>query len=419
MKFRVLLIMMLMLMMFIGCGKSVQAVAKTNAEFDAKDILKIGSFFNMDANTAKKEARKRHEKLATEGCGFKTVELKDASGAVIGSEVFEYGANGRANVYDLFNRDAPQWNSRIAYSYDQKGNVTDRTYYTWNTENSSWAGYSKQKYTYTVDGIPASEETQRWSSEKNDFVPYSIVKITRDGKGREINTQKLYWDEDTSKMNERNWSEYRYDAKGNLIEQVRYEKNGDTAVPESKVTYKYKGGNPVEETYLSYDPESASWNAYSSYDYSYTGKNRTGSKFYFYEDGKRTLNVIETNSYSADGKTTVTVEQSVDYDTQAMVNVSKKELVCDEYGRQVSLKCWQWEDGKWTAAEYYECSYTKSPQAVSGTYRIGDFESGSVTEGVRFAFDYDKDGRPVSEKYFVWDADSSSWKEDFVYEFVY
>jgi hypothetical protein len=373
----------------------------------------------MDANTAKKEARKRHEKLATEGCGFKTVELKDASGAVIGSEVFEYGANGRANVYDLFNRDAPQWNSRLTYSYDQKGNVTDRTYYTWNTENSSWAGHSKQKYIYTVDGILASEETQQWSSEKNDFVPYCIVKITRDGKGREIKTQKLYWDEDTSKMNERSWSEYRYDAKGNLIEQVRYEKNGDTAVPESKVTYKYKGGNPVEETYLSYDPESASWNVYSSYDYSYTGKNRTGSKFYFYEDGKRTLNVIETNSYSADGKTTVTVEQSVDYDTQEMVNVSKKELVCDEYGRQLSLKCWQWEDGKWIAAEYYECSYTKSPQAVSGTYRIGDFESGSVSDGVRFAFDYDKDGRPVSEKYFVWDADSSSWKEDFVYEFVY
>ena len=40
----------------------------------------------MDANTAKKEARKRHEKLATEGCGFKTVELKDASGAVIDIE---------------------------------------------------------------------------------------------------------------------------------------------------------------------------------------------------------------------------------------------------------------------------------------------------------------------------------------------
>ena len=419
MKFRVLLIMMLMLMMFIGCGKSVQAVAKTNAEFDAKDILKIGSFFNMDANTAKKEARKRHEKLATQGCGFKTVELKDASGAVIGSEVFEYGANGRANIYDLFNRDAPQRNSRLAYSYDQKGNVTDRTYYTWNTENSSWAEHSKQKYIYTVDGILASEETQQWSSEKNDFVPYCIVKITRDGKGREIKTQKLYWDEDTSKMNEKSRSEYRYDAKGNLIEQVRYEKNGDTAVPESKVTYKYKGGNPIEETNLSYDPESASWNAYSCYVYSYTGKNRTGSKFYFYEDGKRILNASDTYSYSADGKTTVTVEQSVDYDTQAMVNVSKKELVCDEYGRQVSLKCWQWEDGKWTAAEYYECSYTKSPQAVSGTYRIGDFESGSVSDGVRFAFDYDKDGRPVSEKYFVWDADSSSWKENFVYEFVY
>ncbi|MBR6062121.1 MAG: hypothetical protein IKP67_08605, partial [Spirochaetales bacterium] len=64
----------------------------------------------MDANTAKNEARKRHEKLSTEGCGFKTVELKDASGAVIGSEVFEYGANGLANIYDLFNRDAPQRN---------------------------------------------------------------------------------------------------------------------------------------------------------------------------------------------------------------------------------------------------------------------------------------------------------------------
>ena len=419
MKFRVLLIMLLMLMVFIGCGKLVQVEAKTNAEFDAKDILKIGSFFNMDANTAKKEARKRHEKLATEGCGFKTVELKDAIGAVIGSEVFEYGANGRANIYDLFNRDAPQWNSRLAYSYDQKGNVTERTYYTWNTENSSWVGYSKQKFTYTADGTPASEETQRWSSEKNDFVPYCIVKITRDGKGREIKTQKFYWDEDTSKMNERSWSEYSYDAKGNLIEKVNYEKDGDTAVPESKVTYKYKGGNPVEETYMSYNQESASWNAYSCYVYSYTGKNMTGSKFYFYEDGKRTLNVIETDSYSADGKTTVTVEQSVDYDTQEMVNVSKKELVCDEYGRQVSLKCWQWEDGKWIAAECYECSYTKSVKAVSGTYRIGDFESDSVTDGVRFAFDYDKDGRPVSEKYFVWDADSSSWKEDFVYEFVY
>ena len=418
MKFRVLLIMLLMLMMFTGCGKSVQAEAKTNAEFEAKDILKIGSFFNMDANTAKKEARKRHEKLATEGCGFKTVELKDASGAVIGSEVFEYGANGLANIYDLFNRDAPQRNSRLTYSYDQKGNVTERTYYTWNTENSSWVEYSKQKFTYTADRTPASEETQQWSSEKNDFVPYCIVKITRDGKGREIKT-KFYWDEDTSKMNERSWSEYSYDAKGNLIEKVDYEKDGDTAVPESKVTYKYKGGNPVEETYLSYNTESASWNAYSCYEYSYTGKNRTGSKFYFYEDGKRILNVIETDSYSADGKTTVAVEQSVDYDTQAMVNVSKKELVCDEYGRQVSLKCWQWEDGKWTAAEYYECSYTKSVQAVSGTYRIGDFESGSVTDGVRFAFDCDKDGRPVSEKYFVWDADSSSWKEDFVYEFVY
>ena len=418
MKFRVLLIMLLMLMVFIGCGKSVQAEAKTNAEFEAKDILKIGSFFNMDANTAKKEARKRHEKLATEGCGFKTVELKDASGAVIGSEVFEYGANGLANIYDLFNRDAPQRNSRLTYSYDQKGNVTERTYYTWNTENSSWVEYSKQKFTYTADRTPASEETQQWSSEKNDFVPYCIVKITRDGKGREIKT-KFYWDEDTSKMNERSWSEYSYDAKGNLIEKVDYEKDGDTAVPESKVTYKYKGGNPVEETYLSYNTESASWNAYSCYEYSYTGKNRTGSKFYFYEDGKRILNVIETDSYSADGKTTVAVEQSVDYDTQAMVNVSKKELVCDEYGRQVSLKCWQWEDGKWIASEYYECLYTKSVQAVSGTYRIGDFESGSVTDGVRFAFDCDKDGRPVSEKYFVWDADSSSWKEDFVYEFVY
>jgi hypothetical protein len=157
------------------------------------------------------------------------------------------------------------------FTYDSNGYCTLVSYYEWSSSNSAWVLSMKQELTHDNNGNIASQITYDGLENIKAGVPYQKAECSYNSSGNDTLDSYYSWDSNTSSWYTDGYEKYEYtsDSNGNnILELGYYSKDGSTWTVNDKLKFTYDSNNNCTLLVIYYWNNS-SWVPEQEYEYSY------------------------------------------------------------------------------------------------------------------------------------------------------
>lgn len=324
------------------------------------------------------------------------------NGAWVGTlkKEYAYNAQGQQTMFAYYAWDDAKkafvGTQKEETELDAEGRTVLHATYTWGT--TDWKGKAKNEYTYTDDGLVATDIASKWSSNK-------WVYSTK--------TENTYTDNKVTSYIRYNWVNNAWVA-ATRWEQVdadterSYEWwNNSWSITQEK-SKTYDGQNRlVSESMQNW--QQGIQTSGSKTEYTYTGDNLTQKSSYTYNDGWVETDRI-TNSYDTENRqTNTTTYKRVGSELQF---VSKTD---NEYnGKNITTTSYTWTGSAWQGVEKEEKIYSNDLDYTGTKY---EWRDGGWSGVSRIGYTYYANGKEKSVVVYRWSG--SSWVEDTKTEYEY
>ncbi len=255
-----------------------------------------------------------------------------------------YNAAGAVTMVANYQWSAGAWvgtGNKIEYQYDQWGNVSQLLNYKWSS--GKWTNSSKNEYAYNASGVVLEQRSWTYHATKG-WQGVSWIKQNYDANGNKIlyitytwdatkwdwsgvtNEEYLFtgkvqtgeitykWDKTNKKWVYKAKTLYTYDAKGNVVEKIKYKYESNQWVESTRTTTDIDDQGRTTAT-LTYSKVNTNWvltdESRTTYDQDAQSKKRTElSASYNSGTGVANYSNLITYHYSCDPHFTITTVAS-------------------------------------------------------------------------------------------------------------
>jgi len=146
---------------------------------------------------------------------------------------YDVNGNGTEELFKYWNGSVWVSDRKYTYTYDANRRITEMLIQAWN--GSAWDNNMKITYTYDVSGKPIEELDQMWNG--SAWINYSKYVVTYDAKENPTQEMRQNWNGSTW-MDSTKWT-FTCDTSGNITEEILQNWNGSTWINSDKYTYTY------------------------------------------------------------------------------------------------------------------------------------------------------------------------------------
>ena len=161
---------------------------------------------------------------------------------------------------------------KVVYVYDNLGNETSQTYYSFDININQWVFSSKSEVSYNEKGNKIVDTYYIWQASSGQWVASVKTGFSYDINGNDTLETLCIWKANLNKWIVSYKVENSYNAKGNKVLRVDYKLMQEPDIREFICKYEYtynSDNNPKHVKYYYWNPKSKVWvnNSVSDYDY--------------------------------------------------------------------------------------------------------------------------------------------------------
>lgn len=235
---------------------------------------------------------------------------------------------------------------------------------------------------------------------------------------------------------------YTYNAQGLLTEEIDYNKEMDSWVPNYKETLSYnENSKPIEYIEYSWDTETSQWQPSYKYTIQYHANGYVSqraeynwdSEFEVWVASNRTTATYNSNSkpiteieeywtgenwvysekteftYNANGYKSIETEYYWNEGTSAWINEDKSNYTYNESNNLTQRISYYWETGNWTENGKITLAYDTNGKLVENAHYY--MSEGNWTGEYKGAYSYNASGNIIGYSDYSWD--NADWMEDY------
>lgn len=338
--------------------------------------------------------------------------------------------------YSSYNSATATWvgDNKTETAYDNHGNVTLKTDYTW--RNGDWQGKSQVATTYNAAGKTTSTLRLTWRN--GAWTNLSRMDYEYDANGKTLFTSSYTWSNDAWHGSSRTENitggtiQYAWvDTTSTWVYSKKTEATRDTDGGSVFSTYVYAdtawvlarrtksltvttdGLKTLEANYIWSDTAYVPTGTRTEYTYNASRLLTLQARYQWGTDSTWTPVYRVTYTYNARGK--CTSEQRLDYANGTWIGLYWYEHGYDEQGRTTLSTSYRWQRSAWAGLSKSEIIYNAAGQKAEDiSYK---WVNGAWTYMFRHVYTYDAKGRKTLDVLYRGNGDA--WNPDTRYEYEY
>lgn len=339
----------------------------------------------------------------------------------VDDEVFCPGIN--SNCTEKLDQKVVDNSSKEVYAYDNNGNRTDYTYYSWN--GSNWTATTRYKYTYSADGLTTATSTI-WDANLNSWRNNTKKEASFDNANHQLLDAGYYWDLDKSAWVGSSKSEYCYDERGHITFEAIY--NWDPYLND------WAGMSKTEYAFDEYDRQTYGASYYwDTFTNGWVGSYRFESGFT--ENGSQTFYANYTwdynlNDWVGTDKTEYLYKDnsylgyfgySWDNNSNDWITTRKAEPIFNEDGNTIGDIIYSWDVDlkEWKVSGKVDFAYDEfGNNSLYAEYKW-DSALNVWIGSCKSEDSFDERGNTIQSSSYLWNYDLNDWEINMKYEYAY
>lgn len=358
---------------------------------------------------------------------------------IYGGKTKSYYDNNGKDTLDIITDASGVNKTKTVSKYDSDGNLTIKTSYTWNKNNSLWMLPSiklgtKNEQIHDSKGNIILDASYTWNSitfawEENNKSEYAY-----DDNGKGTQYTSYTWDKATSVWVGTNKYEHTYDDNGNCILYINYTWDTQTAT--------WVNSKKEEYTYHTYDKYAVG--PYQTLTYNWN----TTSNTWIISSGTQSGNTYDSygnalvyNSFSLDIATNKWIQnpfhtniEKISYNNSGEITQKiyvsyngtdstkyKQDYTYDNNGKYTNYTYeWNPKTATWVGTYKYECTYDNNGKIIENAGYTWDTVSNVwIGQGNKYEYVFDKNGIKTQQTNSSWDSTKVAWKIDGITTFYH